>query len=363
MRLAQREFERILIIKPSSLGDVIHALPVLSGLRRRYPSARISWLVATSCAGVLEGHPALDEIIRFDRQRYGLLGRHPLASLEFARFVSDLRRRRFDLVIDLQGLFRSGFLALASGARVRVGFGNARELGWMFYSHRVAVPDAEAHAVERNLLCGRMLGLAGGPPRFELPVHSSAAAEVWAMLAVGGLLPGQEYLLVGPGTRWETKQWPAEHFAAALEHVAGRTSAAIVLMGMPSERPEADRLAAALAGRAINLAGRTSLPQVIALVAGALAVLMHDSGPMHLATALGKPTVALYGPTSERRTGPYGSAAAVARLDLPCAPCYLKKVSDCPHGHRCMRDLAPDRVAEQVLRVLEPGDSRHDPMP
>jgi lipopolysaccharide heptosyltransferase I len=350
--LSTRDFRRILIIKPSSFGDVIHALPVLNGLRHRYPHARISWLVASSCAGLLEGHPALDEIIRFDRKRYGQIGRNPLASFEFIQFIQDLRGRRFDLIVDLQGLFRSGFLAMATGARTRVGFANARELGWIFYNHRVDVPDPEMHAVQRNYLFGRALGFAGLPIRFDLPVRPQSREAVSDLLAREGVQRGEDYLVVGPGTRWETKQWPAEHFAAAIRTVVVEHGLPVVLTGMPEERETADRVAAGAGGRVANLAGRTSLPEMIALVDGARAVLMHDSGPMHLATALGKPLVAIYGPTSPARTGPYGRGETVARLDLPCSPCYLKRVAECPHGHRCMRELRPEAVAAQVSRTL-----------
>lgn len=351
--LKHREFERILIIKPSSFGDVIHALPVLHGLRRRYPHARISWLVANSCAGLLEGQPELDEIIRFDRRRYGMLGRNPWATWEFARFVGELRARRFDLIVDLQGLFRSGFFAMVTGARTRVGFANARELGWMFYSHRVNVPDPELHAIERNYLFAAMLGFADVPIAFNLTVQAEAKAAVHQLLGQHGWNTGRPYLVVGPGTRWETKQWPAEHFAAAISRIANETGLPCVLTGMAEERDIAERVAVATSAKTINLAGKTTLPEMIALIADAKAVLMHDSGPMHLATALGKPMVAIYGPTSPARTGPYGRGETVARLDLPCSPCYLKRVSECPYEHRCMRDLRPEGVALQTRRAIE----------
>jgi heptosyltransferase I len=350
--LNTREFRRILIIKPSSFGDVIHALPVLNGLRWRYPAARISWMVANSCAGLLEGQPVLDEVIRFDRKRYGLLGRSWRASLEFIEFVRQLRARRFDLVVDLQGLFRSGFLAMISGARTRVGFANARELGWTFYSHRVEVPDPEMHAVDRNYLFGIMLGFADVPIAFNLPIRDAARASARRLLSEHGLGEGQAYIVVGPGTRWETKQWPVEHFVAAVTAIGNQTQLPIILTGMPEEREVAERIAAGTSARVVNIVGKTSLPEMIALIAGAAAVLMHDSGPMHLATALGRPMLAIYGPTNPARTGPYGRADTVARLDLPCSPCYLKKVADCPYGHRCMRELRPEVVAEQICRAV-----------
>jgi heptosyltransferase I len=355
--LTSREFRRILIIKPSSFGDVIHALPVLNGLRQRFPKARISWLVANSCAGLLEGHPALDEIIRFDRRRYGHVGRSFQVSIEFMEFVNALRARAFDLVVDLQGLFRSGFLALASGARTRIGFALAREFAWMFYSDRVAVPDPQMHAVDRNYLFARHLGFADVPISFELSVQPEGRAHAQRLLAEGGIAPGAPYLLIAPGTRWETKLWPAEHFAELARALEGETGLPLVLIGMESESEIARQVEELAGGRILNLAGRTGLPEVMALVAGASMSVMHDSGPMHLATAFDKPMVAIYGPTSPQLTGPYRRPEAVVRCETSCSPCRLKRVASCEYNHRCLRELSPQVVLQRVLQAMKTGVS------
>ncbi|MBP7933263.1 MAG: lipopolysaccharide heptosyltransferase I [Phycisphaerae bacterium] len=350
--LDHHHFRRILIIKPSSLGDVIHALPVLSGLRRRFPEARISWLVSTSCMGLIEGHPELDELIPFDRRRYGKVGRSWKATREFARFALDLRARRFDLVLDLQGLFRSGFFAWISGAGLRMGFTSTREFGWIFHTHRVYVPPRDLHAVERNLLFARRLGLAEEPVRFTLPVQEEARAAVAAMLDPHGIRSGQGYALIAPGTRWETKVWPVEYFAAVARYVRLNHSLPVVLAGAPDELGIADRVQE-LAGEPVaNLAGRTSLQQMVALVDRAAVAIMNDTGPMHLAVALGRPLVAVYGPTNAVRTGPYRRPESVARLDLECSPCYLKRLKDCPHGHKCLKELGPETVCRRVSQAL-----------
>jgi heptosyltransferase I len=343
-----REFRRILIIKPSSFGDVIHALPVLHGLRHRYPNARISWLVASSCAGLLEGHPDLDELIRFDRKRYARIGRSWTATVEFVRFLLQLKAKAFDLVIDLQGLFRSGFMAFATGAPVILGFASAREFAPLFYTRRIAVPDDEMHAADKNYCFAEVLGFTDVPLGFHLPVQPGAVAAVSEVLSAKGISPGQSYVLMGPGTRWETKRWAAGAFAEVARRIAEQFHLPVVLIGMEDEVEVAREVEEAVGGGVVNLAGKTRLPELIALVAGAALVVMHDSGPMHLATALGRPMVAIYGPTSPRRTGPYHRPEAVARLDLPCSPCYIKRVTDCPHGHRCMRDLSPSVVLGKI---------------
>ncbi|HPD31739.1 MAG TPA: lipopolysaccharide heptosyltransferase I [Phycisphaerae bacterium] len=355
MDLAAREYRRILIIKPSSFGDVIHAMPVLHGLRTRFPRARISWLVAHSCAGLLEGHPDLDEVIRFDRKRYGRIGKGLTPTIEFVRFLGDLHRRSFDLVLDLQGLFRSAFLTLAAGAQVTLGFANAREFAPLFYGRRITVPDPEMHAVDRNYLFSRALGFADLPVSFNMPVRSEAAAAVATVLADHGIARGHPYALMGPGTRWETKRWPAEAFAEVARRVRAELGLPVVLIGMEDEAGVAWQVEQAAGEGIVNLAGRTKLPELIALVAGAALCVMHDSGPMHLATALDRPMVAIYGPTSPRRTGPYRRPEAIVRLDLPCSPCYIKRVADCPYDHRCMRKLPPDTLMDRLRLSYPPG--------
>ncbi len=159
--------QRILIVKPSSPGDIIHALPVARALRSALPNAHISWLVATSFANLLQCETSINEIIKFDRKRYGRFGRSLSASGAFLGFLNELRGRRFDTVLDLQGLFRSGLFTFATGAQRRVGFADARELAGMFYNVRVDVPDAEVHAVERNLLFLKALGIELGGTESE----------------------------------------------------------------------------------------------------------------------------------------------------------------------------------------------------
>jgi lipopolysaccharide heptosyltransferase I len=346
------DFKRILIIKPSSLGDVIHALPVLKGLRHRYPDARISWLISTACADLLAGHPDLDEIIPFDRKRYGRIGRDWAVTWEFVHFVRGLRARGFDLVLDLQGLFRSGFLAWASGARTRLGFAGSREFAWLFYTRRITVPGSDVHAVDRYYLLAEVLGFADVPITFDLPVDPEARLQVERLLAAQGVDPGRDYVVIAPGTRWETKRWPTEHFVELVRRLSQETGVAVVLAGSPDEAALAEGIAAGAGVPVANVAGRTTLPQMVALVDGAAAVVMNDTGPMHLAAALDKPMIALFGPTNPQRTGPYRRGQAVLRADVDCAPCYLKRLADCPYSHRCMRALPPERVVDRVRLLL-----------
>jgi heptosyltransferase-1 len=340
---------RILIIKPSAIGDVVHALPVLNLVRQRWPGAHVAWLVTPACAGLLDGHPQLDEVIRFERGRFGAGWRSPAAAAALFRFARELRARRFDLVIDLQGLFRSGWLARQTRAPVRVGFANAREFAPVFYTHRVPVGDAERHAVDRYLMLAEAIGCGNGPAEFRFATDDADRAAVSALLGGDGGGEGSgggdaPYAVLLPGTNWATKRWPVEHFAATVGPLRERFGLRCVVGGAPGDRA----LAAQIPG-SLDLTGRTNLRQLVALLERAAVVIANDSGPMHIAAALGRPLVTPYGPTSPVRTGPYRRMDAVIRLDIPCSPCFSRR---CSH-QSCLQWLGPEPVLREVARQLD----------
>ncbi len=366
--LAHRCFKRILLVKPSSLGDVVHTLPVLHGLRTRYPQAKIDWLVAPQFAPLLKSHPELDELILFDRKRFGRLGLSAGAASEFLTFIRDLRARRYDLVIDLQGLFRTGFLSAASGAPIRIGFRDAREGAWLFYTHHLHIEDPDTHAVDRNYRVSALLGFEDVPVEFDLALTESVRASARELLRdglvskmvrtadptylesrsheqqrfyrSGQVLSGDECIVaVAPGARWETKSWLPERFAQTIDELSERPGVRCVLLGGPDEVELCKRIAHTCRSATINLSGQTSLGELAAVIELATLVLCHDSAAMHLAVALGRPLVCLIGPTNPLRTGPYRRPEDVVRLKLDCAPCYFRRLSQCPHAHRCMREL------------------------
>ena len=339
----------ILVVKPSSLGDVVHTLPVVSELRRHFPAARISWLVNASLVDIARTSPYVDEIIPFDRERWrGVFG-VALDAMGFAGVCGDLRGRRFDLVMDLQGLFRSGFLTRITNAPVRLGFLNARELGHVFYNARVMPPKATMHAVDRYLATLKRIGIAPGEPDFAMRINPRALVSVEGMLAAFRDRAEGPLLVISPFTRWPTKEWPMEHYAAVVSEARRRWDCRVVISASAADEARASGLAA-MAPDAVNLAGRTDLAAAIALLSKGDVIVTGDSGPMHIADALGVPMVAIFGPTDPDRTGPYRQRDAVVRVAVDCAPCLDRQ---CAKEHECMRAVTPEMVLDKIKPRLE----------
>ncbi len=346
--LHELEPQRIGLIKPSALGDIVHTLPVLTALRRRFPSAHITWVVNRSYEPLLQGHPHLDATLPFDR---GAVRRGFWSGFRtFTGFLGTLRRQRFDLVLDLQGLFRTGLMAAASGAKRRVGLGTAREGATWFYTDCVPVPDFHAtHAVDRYRLVAEALG-ACGPWDAQVPLRADAC--LWADDVL--LKLPRPWIAVGPGSRWLTKRWPPEHFAELARRALERFGGSVILVGTPDEVPLSAEVRHRLVGPALDLTGKTSLAQLAALLARVEVMTANDTGPLHLAAALGRPVVAPYTCTKVARTGPYGPNGFAVESAVWCQGSYLKR---CPRME-CMAELTPDRLWPLLREVLQSWESR-----
>ena len=337
--------DRVCLIKPSSLGDVVHALPVLTALRELWPHAHLAWVVNRGLRGLLDGHPDLDEVIPFDRSALRI-GAGGVASV--ARFLLDLRRRRFDLVIDLQGLLRSGVMALATGASVRVGLAGAREGSNLCYTHRVESPRPEAHAVDRLLAVAGAFGADISRPTFRVAIGPEDDSWAAAMLKDRP----RPLLAINVGARWLTKRWPPGHFAGVARRAALDRGAGLVLVGAPEDRPLVDSLRGEM-GRVetLDLCGLTTLPRLAAVASKVDLFLSNDTGPLHLAAATGTKVLGVYTCTSPARTGPYGPNARTVSSCVWCAPSFVKT---CPRLE-CMTELTPDRVWRVLADQLGSG--------
>ncbi len=342
-RLDQLEPRQIALIKPSALGDIIHTLPILTALRRRFPHAQITWIVNSAYRGLLEGHPHLDRILPFERSavRAGL-GR---GLANYARFLLQLRRQRFDLVLDLQGLLRSGLMALATGAPRRVGLTAAREGASWFCTDIVPGTDRTTiHAVDRYWRVAEAFGAGQGPIEFHVPIPELARQWAEEQLETWP----RPWLMVGPGSRWQTKRWPTRHFAALAGRAQDQAGGTVLLVGSGEDTVLARQVQELLRGPSLDLTGKTTLPQLSAILARADLMIANDTGPLHLAAALGRAVVAPYTCTRVGLTGPYGVDGAI-ETTVWCHGSLRKQCSRL----ECMDELTPERLWPLVEKVLQ----------
>ncbi len=303
---------RVLIVRIGSLGDVVHGLPVAAALRETWPSARIDWLVDRQYAGLLALVPAVDEAV--------VLARATPAG--FIRAVRALRARRYDVALDLQGLFKSAVLARGSGAARVVGFApeHLRErIAEPFYTETVD-PGAGGHVVFKNLALLRAMGVDDPPLRFPLrEVDPAVLGEVRRVLGDAPVA------LLNPGAAWPNKRWPPDRFGAVAAHLGERHQIRSLVVWGPGENALAEAVAAASRGFA-KPAPPTSLADLVALARAAALMISGDTGPLHLAAAAGTPTVGLFGPTDPHRNGPWSPEDEVVSAHLSC---------ECPYERAC----------------------------
>jgi lipopolysaccharide heptosyltransferase I len=375
--LTRHDFDKILLIKLSAVGDVVHTIPVLNKLRRRYPTAQLDWLVTPAIAELLRHHPAITNIIEFEREVWSTPWRlKPFVA--YARLAARLRAAAYDLVVDMHGQFRTAALTLATGAPARIGFDRprasvwdasprkfpeqarkhawqgAREGSWLAYTHHIPVPTLDLHAVDRYLNVGPILGLDAAAADFSFPIPKSAISRVDALLSQNAANRAK-LVVMAPGTVWETKHWGTDKFAQVARHFLSK-GLAVILIGSPRERVICEEVAA-LAPGAVDLAGMTALSELAALISRSVISITNDSGPMHLAVALDRAVISIFGPTDPIWIGPYQRTDAVLQTDLDCSPCYLRRLKQCRHDHACMRSVSPLAVIERAENVLS---ARHD---
>jgi heptosyltransferase I len=337
---------RILLVKLSSFGDVLHTLPTLAALRSAYPEAHITWLVEAAYAPLLSGHPALDAIWEAPRLHPGEL----LAGANRARLRRALRLRRtqsFDLVVDVQGLLKSAlWVALAKSPR-KVGYDRTRELSYLALSERVPPYDPEAHAVRRYLNLAHYLGAPVAPPQFHLAFDKG--------VDLTGLIPAAEarpLVVLHPGARWESKLWLPASWARLAEWLENR-GFQVALTGSQADQALVSEISHHTRSPVLNLAGATSLAQLAGILRKTRLAVTTDTGAMHLAAALGTPVVALFGPTAPWRTGPFGEGHQVVRLELACSPCLQRHCRQ----PRCLTDLTPEMVMGACEKILSRGEN------
>ena len=349
--------DRILIIKLSAIGDLVHALPFLEVLKKRFPHARIDWLVEEDAYQVIKGHPAINHVIVSGRkawQRRLLNGKEFLPAMkEISNFIRDVRRYKYDLVIDLQGLLKSGILVCLSKGRQKIGMTGSREGAGIFLNVPPFPVDYNQHALKRYLSVARYLGCDISSWKGDIPVFESDKRAVRRLLDKHRLLK-RPIIAINPMARWETKLWEPDRFADLADRIRDNLSCDIIFTGSGNDKKVIKEISGMMKERPVNLAGKTSLKELACLYSISGALVTTDTGPMHIAAAMGCPVIALFGPTDPLRTGPYGRSHRVVRADLECSPCFKKS---CSHKN-CMKDITVEMVFEAVKDTLVKNGNR-----
>ena len=348
--------QRILIVRLSALGDVVHALPLLDALRRARPEAHIGWLVEERAASLLEGHPQLDRLwVHPRREIEGLLRRgRALAALSaFRRFIGPLRAERYELTIDAQSNLRSSALARLSGAPLRIGFGPrfAKEQSHRLSTHRVTPDEEPQLKVDRNLALLGPLGIDSTGARARLAISAEATERARALAAALG--PGP---LVGlhPGVSdfGAIKRWAPERYAALARRLRDERGVHSVVTWGPGDRELAESVVARAEGAASLAPETASILELAALYEQCAAIVGSDTGPIHLAAALGLPVVGLYGPKDPAVYAPWdartGKAAPTVWKNVHCSPCTLRRCDNVI----CMPAIEVEDVHAAVQRIL-----------
>jgi len=335
---------KILILKPSSLGDVVQALPVLRLLKRHLPASEIYWWIDSNLAPLLEGDPDLAGVVPFARRRWATPRHWP----EIWRSIRWLRQQAFDWVIDLQCLMRSGAFAWLTNGKLLIGLDEPREGARGFYDLIVRRPSALTHAVDWYLSVLPLLGVPADGEFQWLPERPGLAESVRRKWPV----ERAKWIIIQPGARWLNKRWPAESYAEVVRRLAATNlEFQFVILGGEEDRPLGEVIARVDGRRCLDLTGRISLPEMVEWIRLSKLMVTNDTGPMHVAAALGTPVVALFGPTEPRRTGPYRQLEHVVRLELPCVPCLKPR---CAYAKplECLRAISPAAVVDAVQRRL-----------
>lgn len=376
MDLEGLETVNILLVKLSAIGDVIHTLPALAALRRCYPDADITWVVEEAAADLLSGHPDLDRVLVSRRKAWMKdlrRGRITAPLREMRAFLRELRSRPYDLVIDFHGLFKSAVIVLLSGGKRKLGYDSLQEGSGLFYNEKIP-EEMGKHAVDRYLDFIRYLsdgGRADGKtvcpaaaPEFTIVIGEEEQRRMAALLqgqadildavdkgggetqSGGREISKGRFVAVNPVALWETKLWEDKKFADLCDRIQQKLGIGVILTG--GEAGPLNRIQALMKTEAVNLGGQTTLRDLGFLYSKAALVITTDSGPMHLASALGTPVIALFGPTDPARTGPYGPGHRVIRRGLDCMPCFRKQCETT----RCMREIAVEEVFAATKEML-----------
>lgn len=329
-----KKFEKLLIIKPSSLGDIVHSLAFLSVIKENFPMIRIHWVVAKGFEDLLTEHPLIEKVIVINKDKWKSIINLPQTFKDFLKLSNQLKIEKYSIAIDLQGLLRSAIITALSRANIRWGFKEGRELSPLFYNRKLTA-SIDLHAVLRYLEMAKILGCTVNSIKFPLPQEQEPD---W-------LKHFDNYIAIIPSARWQSKNWPIPYFVNLIKMLPYN----FIVVGSKSDEALAYNIEEYTQGKAKSVAGKTSLKKLIAVFKKSLFVITPDTGTMHLAVACGKKVVALFGPTSSNRTGPFGEGHLVIKSPATCSPCFRKFCSEL----KCMKEITPQMVYNKIEKWRE----------
>lgn len=364
---------KILIVRLSAIGDVIHCLPALHALRRKFPNAYIGWVVEDKAADILINNPLLDKVYVLPKKKWKAQGLTINTIREFVHFVKLIREEKFDIAIDLQELFKSGLMTFLSGAKRRIGHAKTREFADIFLNEKLKphnIFDPDKMIIERYLEPAQYLGAPTDEVKFNLPpINQETKDYIDSFLE--NFKEDRPLIVFSPATIWSSKHWIEAYWSELLEKLSLRYN--IVLVGskedinlinriMRSGSEQAERRLCRLGGgelipvkssNYLSLAGKTSLFQLIELFNRADILIAPDTGPAHIANATNKPVIiTIFGSTSYKRTAPWGEQHEALSAELPCQPCFKRQCRRKDFKMECMKTITPDTIIKKINEKL-----------
>ncbi len=347
--------ERILIIRLSAIGDVVHVLPALRLLRSRFPASKIAWLVEDKASDILTGHPDIDEVIVFPRRKWqrGILRAGLIKDTlsEIYSFYKKIRGEHYDLVIDFQGNLKSGIMNLVTGSENRVGFGRGycKEFNYLFTRYHVYPPWNKMHRIEKNLSLLKGIGIENGFQRQDLPVSREDEQYISEFINTG-INPSLPIIIIHPGTSsfGAFKQWPILNYALLADMILESYQAEVIFTWGPGEYDAVEEIIKNMRKKAVPACETRSIKQLIELLRRACLFIGGDTGPLHIASIMDIPVVGIYGPKDPLIYGPYNGRSVVIKKDVPCSPCKKRTCGN----PICMASILPEDVFRGVNNLM-----------
>nr|WP_239551045.1 glycosyltransferase N-terminal domain-containing protein [Halanaerobacter jeridensis] len=342
--------QHILCVRLSAIGDMIHALPIASALRKAYPQAEISWIVQSLAYDLVEDNPNLDNVILLPKEEWRADFKDAKwETLKHGKeFFDDLKEEYdFDVALDVHGLFKSGLTTYLSGAQRRIGPANGREGSTLFYNQQVTMPDEEVHQIERNLHLAQALGAEVEEVEFDIELPEAVQEEVSELLEDLEIEEREKLIAINPFTTWEAKNWLEERYAKLADRLITDLDCTVLFTGGPGDKSGVSEIIEMMDEEAYNLAGETNLKELAELYTRVDMFVGGDTGPMHLAVAQGTQSIVLMGPTNPQTHGPYGEQHIVIQPDIECKNCWER---ECPReNHLCMERI----TVRQVYQIIK----------